>query len=90
MKKKRRPSLDVKEWAAGTKRIYGGIPCRLCAAVPAVGKDLKTIIEMRQKGETDVSYVQVCAFLREKHGLKVIESSLLRHVRDHLGLSWVK
>lgn len=90
MKKKRRPSLDVKEWAAGTRRTYGGVACRLCAAAPAVGRDLKTIIEMRQKGETDVSYVQVCAFLREKHGISVIDSSLLRHIRDHLGVKWVK
>ncbi len=90
MKKRSKPSLDVKEWAAGTKRTYGGIQCRLCAAAPAVGKDLLTIIDMRKKGETDVSYVQVCAFLREKHGLSIRETSLLRHVRDHLGLQWVK
>lgn len=90
MKKKHKPSLDVKEWAAGTKRTFGGIQCRLCAAAPAVGKDLLTIIDMRKKGETDVSYVQVCAFIREKHGLEVLETSLLRHVRDHLRLSWVK
>ena len=88
MTKKR--SLDVREWAAGTKRKSGGIQCRLCAAVPAVGKDLLTIIDMRKKGETDVSYVQVCAFLREKHGLEIIDTSLLRHIRDHLRLSWAK
>ena len=90
MKKRSKPSLDAKEWAAGTKRTFGGIQCRLCAAAPAVGKDLLTIIDMRKKGETDVSYVQVCAFLREKHGLEIIDTSLLRHIRDHLRLSWAK
>lgn len=69
---------------------HGGSPCRLCVAAPDVGKDIETIVAMKCKGETDVSYTQLRVFLREKHGLQVVESSLLRHVRDHLGLKWGK
>lgn len=88
--RKKKPTLDAKRWAETTKANIGGNPCRLCAAAPAVGKDVETVARMREAGETMVSYNQLTCFLREKHGFEVKQTALLKHIRDHLGIKWAR
>ena len=62
--------------------------CTLCAAAPAVGRALETVMQMRREGTTRVSQRQMLAYLDEHYGVSVHQSTLINHIIRHLRTTW--
>ncbi len=79
---------DVAKWAARQPKGKGGTTCTLCAAAPAVGRDIATVLKMRKDGLTQVGQRAFCAYLTEKFKINVLPSTLVNHLQRHLRTTW--
>jgi len=82
--------FNVKQWAMTNTALRHGQRCAICFASPEVVDAVRTIAEMRSRGETFVSMDQVVEMLHDRFGFDTNQTSFARHVKIHLKLQWMK
>ena len=83
MAKTKKP-VDAAAWARSTSRKTGGLMCTLCAAAPAAREAMETIQRLKNAGETTASIRQIQEFIREHFEIEIGQTSLSRHLREHV------